>query len=120
MAEAVARAADDSQHPNVDFTRLGPFPWDTLHVFGAYTPPTEIDKELGFHWPGASDSLIQAQDTVALVVFVKDGMVVQWIDFPINRGRFAPTRTGIPRQRAIFRFAEHYAGVRSLEPAIPQ
>jgi hypothetical protein len=88
----------------VDFTRVAPFAWDRLYVFGPYTPPEQIHASLGFHWGGVEGTSIQESDGVNLVVFVKDGQVVHWFEHPRHRGELEAVADprGYAREEAQF------------------
>ena len=88
------------------------FEWDRVHVFGPYTPASEIERSLGFRWGGANDSEISTSDVMALVVFVRDGEVVKAFEQGYGDGIFdcldrrtlgrnglTPTQAVLPVQR---------------------
>jgi hypothetical protein len=102
----------------VNFALLGPGDWQRLYIFGPYTPYERIHEALGFHWPDAERTSIEYNDGVNLVVFVKGGEVVGWLEHPRGRGdlvdvanevgyardeaRFVVVRDG--EQRLVLRF----------------
>jgi hypothetical protein len=53
-----------------------------MYVFAPYSDRQPIEQRLGFSWPDADQSAIDAQDGISLVVFVKDHRVVYWYDQP--------------------------------------
>lgn len=65
----------------IDFAEIAPFPWDNVYFFGPYTSQSQIDEVLGFYWPGASRSSINANKGSNLIVFTKGNKVVHWLDY---------------------------------------
>jgi hypothetical protein len=53
-----------------------------MFVFGPYSTQAEVDKALGFGWPGFRHTTIRSSDSVCLVVFVQGNKVVGWYEQP--------------------------------------
>lgn len=75
--------------PVVDFSTITTFVWDRLFVFGPYTSPEQIDSSLGSFWLGSRFTSIKSSDRVTLLVFTKNGHVVQYLEFPRGWGDFS-------------------------------
>jgi len=73
----------------VDFSVLTNFSWDRLYVFGPYTTSKMIDKSLGRFWFGSRFTTIESNDRISLLVFTKNGHVVQYLEFPRWQGDFS-------------------------------
>jgi hypothetical protein len=65
------------------------FDWDRFYAFGSYTTPDQIDKALGFHWEDAKHSDFVESDGGSLLVFVRDGEVVEAFDQDWGAGHFS-------------------------------
>lgn len=74
----------------VDVSLLTSFSWDKLYVFGPYTPPKKIDTILDKYWIGSRFTEIKSSDRISLLVFTKNGQVVQYLESPRSRGDFSP------------------------------
>lgn len=88
----------------IDFVDFGPAGWDRVYVFRPYTPPAAIQADLGFTWPGVTDTTIERYDGQTLVVFVRAGEVAGWFEHPMNRGDLKALANGVgyPREAARF------------------
>jgi len=85
-------AIQDASKNNVStFTMVSvtDFTWDTLFIFGPYTPVSEIEKALGFSWPLAKKSGIERNETFCLLVFLHKNKVVQYFEYPRRDGDFS-------------------------------
>lgn len=73
----------------VDLSLLTSFSWDKLYIFRPYSPPEYIDTVLGKYWIGSRFTEIEWSDRISLLVFTKNGQVVQYVEFPRNQGDFS-------------------------------
>lgn len=86
------------------FSEMTPFAWDKVYFFGPYTSRAQIEQAIGFSWPGADDSAIQGSKGSSLIVFVKDGRVVESFDQSRGLGDFSGIETpnGLTPDQARF------------------
>jgi len=92
----------------VDLSLLSTSTWDKVYVFRPYTLPEKIDKVLGNYWIGSRFTEIKSSDRISLLVFTKNGQVVQYLEFPRSQGDFSPAtnETGYPLTEAQFTMDE--------------
>jgi hypothetical protein len=64
------------------------FAWELFYVFPPYTSEGEIERALGFNWLSVRFTTIEVSDSVNLLVFVREGRVVRWLEFPRGAGEF--------------------------------
>ena len=90
---------------------LTPFGWDRVYIFPPYTTPEGVRKSLGFDWPKASAIGIDSRDDINLLVFVKDGRVVQYVAYPRVHGDFHQLGdpSGYSPEEAVFVVEEEEA-----------
>lgn len=102
-----------------DFATDTKFAWDRVYVFGSYTSRQEVEQSLGFAWPDFERSAVEVQDGNTLVVFVRDGRVVDWFDSPpaVELGWIA-NADGYARKDATFRIERGDARA-ELKPIAP-
>src|SRR6267154_2066055 len=74
----------------VSFSSVTTFKWDKVFIFGPYTPATNIDAALGYDWPSSAKTRIERSETEYLIVFTKNGTVVQSCEFSVEFGNFEP------------------------------
>jgi len=67
---------------------LTDFEWDRFYSFGAYLTNERVDEQLGFHWGKAEASDFASSDGGSLLVFVRDGEVVEAFDQDWDDGYF--------------------------------
>ena len=76
----LASAAAPGDGALVQVRQLTDFEWERFHVFPPYIRLSEIERELGFAWPTASETEIEYRDGIALLVFVREGKVVRFVE----------------------------------------
>jgi len=118
FVKAFQRAAEAALHSNeriVDISAVTDFEWDTMYVFGPYTPVETIDSQLGFDWPGAEKTHIYSSDTFYLLVFVKNQKVVKYFKVPRTIGDFQDFEAGnmFPRGGDLFEVSLASSGTTS-------
>ena len=89
-----------------DFGRLVPGDWTTICVFRPGTPYATVDSALGKSWGGVQATEIEARDDVTLLVFHRDGVVIEHVLFPVPKGDFGTPGPEqwycLPRASAVF------------------
>ncbi|MDB5294618.1 MAG: putative lipoprotein, partial [Phycisphaerales bacterium] len=122
VSAALADAVPASGERTVDLARVAGFDWDTVHFFGPYRTRAEVERTLGFPWPGLGGSRIEHDDGVTLVVFVKGGRVVRSFDHRRAAGDYAGEDLARPGgfARADARFVVRRDGGRpTVSVAVP-
>jgi hypothetical protein len=92
-SEEIADAVDEAGASNKPFrlANVTDFEWDRFYAFSGYTSPRQIDRALGFHWGDAKHSDFVKSDGGSLLVFVRDGEVVEAFDHDcLDRHEFTP------------------------------
>jgi len=93
------------------------FAWDKFYAFGPYTAAAQINRQLGFDWPGAANTGIEHQDQFDLLIFVKDDNVVEYVTYPREHGDFYKLRkSGYAPDEAIFEIRLEDHGIPMLVP----
>jgi hypothetical protein len=97
------RVAEGGDQP-IDFASVADFDWDRVYFFPPYPSQSNIEKTLGFQWPGLGGSKIESSDGVTLIVFVKGNRVVHAFDHPRNQGDFTSVQRpeGFTKREAQF------------------
>lgn len=100
---AAVEAAGQAKQP-LELASTTDFAWDRVYVFAPYTPTSAIQKDLGFAWPEAARTNIDAQDGISLLVFVKGRRVVKALSYPRNLGDWAmiENHSGFTPAQAVF------------------
>jgi hypothetical protein len=68
--------------PTIDFAAETSFAWDRLFIFHCYSSQANVEKALGFRWPGFRHATIDLSDSVHLVVFMNEGGIAYWYEQP--------------------------------------
>lgn len=102
----------------LDLAQVAPFDWDRVYFFGPYSSHDEIERQLGFRWRDVGRTNIYMSDTEVLVVFVKQGRVVEWFEHSRVEDLSNLARAqGYTREEARFRIVRDSRGSRwSLDP----
>ena len=88
----------------IELSKITKFPWETLYIFGPYTSPDKIDSIIGRYWLGSRFISIESNDSVTLLVFTRNGRVVQNIEFPRAIGDFSAVDNNLGYSSAEARF----------------
>ena len=64
-------------------------PWEEVCVLAPYSDNITASNTLGFDWNAESKTSIQFNDGIALLVFVKDGDVLEYVEHPRADGDFS-------------------------------
>lgn len=83
-----ALKSKNGDHSAVFISLSTDFEWDTLFVFGPYTPVQDIHAQLGYNWVEAEGTGIQSSETFYLLVFMKDGKVIKHCKWSRLNGDF--------------------------------
>lgn len=88
IVSEVESKRNSSSKEMIHLQNLTNFEWDTLYIFGPYTPKEVINEKLGFTWFDVRAASIEYRDDIHLLVFVKGHDVVQYLEYPRNHGDF--------------------------------
>lgn len=80
----VVKKNTDDKPPIFKMRRVTPFLWDKLYIFSPYTTSEVINKTLKLKWDKIECSSIASNDSINLLVFLKDGKVVNYLEHPRN------------------------------------
>jgi hypothetical protein len=72
----------------IDLRNVANGDWDRFCVIGPYALNDSIEKRLGFKWDALSKSSIGGNDTINLLVFIKEDAVIAYTEIPRNKGDF--------------------------------
>ena len=84
----LVESAQHDQRVVVKVSSVTDFSWDKLFIFGPYTPSDKIDRQLGYIWSSKAKDRIAFTQGVSLMVFVQDGIVVRYFEYPRQYGDF--------------------------------
>ena len=103
LADAIRRAYIASGMTRIDLPAAVPHAWQRVCVLGPYSSSKDAAALLGFAWNADAHSDIRSDDTITLLVFVKDGEVVAAADYPHADGDLSSLASHCyPRAQAIF------------------
>lgn len=73
----------------IDLGTVGPPSWERICVLAPYTDNSRAEKILGFKWDAERQTSISGNDSVTVLVFVRQQSVVAFTEYPRNDGDFA-------------------------------
>ena len=103
ISREIARQFHLSGDGSVNLALAVPPPWEEVCVLAPYSDNLAASNTLGFDWNAESKTSIRTDDGIALLVFVKDGDVVEYVEHPRADGDFS--RLGgkcFARQESMF------------------
>jgi hypothetical protein len=122
LSAQLAELVRDEHHELVDLGQLDGPDWQRACFLPPYTNSQGAAKILGFDWNSDSYTSIRESDGVAVLVLVKDGKVVRFVEHPRNLGDLSEVGADcLPRAEAKLVRARSADGwlrlVRSRGPA---
>lgn len=77
--------------------------WEKVCILGPYATSNHAYDTLGFAWPVEMESIISTNDSIALLLFVNNQEITDFVEHPRRDGDFANlSRQCFSRDQAIF------------------
>ena len=89
VSREIARQFQLSDGGSLNLAQAVPGAWEEVCVLGPYSDNIAASNTLGFDWNAESKTSIQSNDSIALLVFVKDGDVLEYVEHPLADGDFS-------------------------------
>lgn len=89
ISREIARHFQLSGDGSVNLAQAVPGQWEEVCVLGPHADNVAAGNTLGFDWNVESKSSIHTNDAIALLVFVKDGEVLDFVEHPRGDGDFS-------------------------------
>ena len=89
VSREIARHFQLSGGGSLNLAQAVPRPWEEVCVLGPYSDNISASNTLGFDWNAESKTSILTNEGIALLVFVKDGDVVEYVEHPRADGDFS-------------------------------
>lgn len=103
VSEELTRQFQASGRSFVNLAEVLPSPWEKVCIIGPYSDKKSVAVTVGFDWPDLSQSSIETNNEIGLLLFLKDGKVVEWMEHPRRDGDFTNlSRQCFSREKAIF------------------
>lgn len=94
ISEELTRQFQASGRSFVNLAEVVPSVWDRVCILGPYSDDKAFKLTLGFDWPERSKASIGTNDGIALLLFLKDRQVLEWVEHSRQNGDF----TNLSRQ----------------------
>jgi hypothetical protein len=83
-----------------NLTKISDKDWDSVCIIPPYATNDYVEKQIGFNWNGLDDTE-RGNDGISLLLFIKNKVVVEYVQHPRNKGDFLGVSTScIPRKNA--------------------
>ena len=116
VSEKLTQQFQASGRSFVSLAAVFPSPWDKVCILGPYSDGKAVNTTVGFDWSDWSQSSIETNDGVALLLFLKGNTVLEWVEHPRRDGDFTNlSRQCFSREKAIF---EHLTNPRKGYPGL--
>jgi hypothetical protein len=103
LSEEITRQFQSSGRTFVNLAKVLPSVWDKVCILGPYSTSKHAYDTLGFAWPVETHSTISVSDSIALLLFVNNKEIVEFVEHPRRDGDFANlSRQCFAREKATF------------------
>jgi hypothetical protein len=85
----IGRMFQQSGGTSVNLAQIVPGNWDELCVLGPYSDNRAARQALGFDWNAEAKTSIHDNEGIALLLFVRDGKILEYVEHPRADGDFA-------------------------------
>ena len=103
LTEKITNQFQSSGRTFVDLAKVVPQAWDKVCILGPYSTPKNVYDTLGFDWPLDMFSSIATNDSIALLLFVNNQEVLEFVEHPRRDGDFANlSRRCVARKNSTF------------------
>ena len=89
ISREIARQFQLSGGNSVNLAQAVAGPWEEVCVLGPSSDNITANNTLGFDWNAESKTSIRSNEGISLLVFVKDGDVVEYVEHPRADGDFS-------------------------------
>ena len=89
LSEEITRQFQSSGRTFVNLPKVLPSVWDKVCILGPYSTSNHAYDTLGFAWPVETHSTISVSDSIALLLFVNNKEIVEFVEHPRRDGDFA-------------------------------
>jgi hypothetical protein len=102
-SKKIATHFESKERKAVNLSEAVPGPWEKVCILGPYMGNKEAKATLGFEFNVESKTQIQTNEGISLLLFVRGGEVVEYIEHPRRLGDFTNlTLRCFPKEKAIF------------------
>ena len=103
VSQNITQQFESSARTFVNLTEVLSSEWEKVCILGPYSDNKATEKTLGFKWDVESASKIATNDSIALLLFVKDKNVIESVEHPRRDGDFTNlSRKCFAREMASF------------------
>jgi hypothetical protein len=104
LVSEIAKIQDEGGTHLLEMQSVTNFIWDKMYIFVPFTGPDYIEETLGFKWKRAKSIAYRSRDHLNLLVFVRNGQVVEYLEFYGAKGDFSTAirPEGFTPDEAIF------------------
>jgi hypothetical protein len=89
LSREIARQFHLSGGGSVNLAQAVAGSWEEVCVLGPYSDNVTASNTLGFDWNAESRTSIQTNEAISLLVFLRDGDVVDYVEHPRADGDFS-------------------------------
>jgi hypothetical protein len=109
ISEIVQQKRGTEKEVIIVLSTITSFQWDMLYVFEPYTTPDTINGTLGFQWGKSEKTGISSSYQIDLLVFVRKGKVVNYVEHNRSDGDFLlSNNNGFDPKEARFTVSLNY------------
>lgn len=89
ISAQIMQQYDASPTTPIDLSRVGPPSWERVCILGPYTNNERAELLLGFKWDAEAKTPIAGDDTINVLVFIRNQEVIAYAEHPRGKGDFS-------------------------------
>jgi hypothetical protein len=102
-SKKIAAHFESKGQKSVTLSEAVPGSWEKICILGPYMGNKEAKATLGFEWDVESKTQIRTNEGISLLLFVRGGEVVEYVEHPRRLGDFTNlTMRCFPKEKAVF------------------
>lgn len=103
LRAAIEASAEGAARAPVRLARVANFPWDRAEILVNYKPGgSTTDCPFGWDWSREAREQLIARDLLTVIVFLKDGRMVDYLELRRDRADFANVENPYTPETAVF------------------
>lgn len=103
ISKNIKRGFESSGGSSINLADAVAGPWEKVCILGPYMNNETAKTTLGFEWDVEAKTSIASNEGVSLLLFLRDGKVIDYAEHPRNQGDFSNlTMKCFLRENAVF------------------
>lgn len=103
ISKNITRGFESSGGKSINLAEAVAGPWEKVCILGPYVNNDTAKTTLGFEWDVEAKTSITSNEGISLLLFLRDGKVIEYAEHPRNQGDFSNlTMKCFLKENAVF------------------